>query len=247
MDPGGFSSNAFMDLYAITPSMITATTPLEAEPERAEKYEPVEVFQSMIEPESARDAENSLPATQMNGLGFVDNILEGRPIPQLETQYEHQYQDEQQQNVFSWLTVPKSPLSIECFSPASLDPIISGALPSANVTLNSLDSLKSVKPRARRQNIVLHKCTVVGCKRAFPLKSNLKKHRESVHLKLRPHRCTRCSRTFYERCKLRGHIATVHEGLRNFPCLFPGCSAAFKQNSDRKRHLREVHHGKPRW
>jgi len=215
MDPGGFSSNAFMDLYAITPSMITATTPLEAEPERAEKYEPVEVFQSMIEPESARDAENSLPATQMNGLGFVDNILEGRPIPQLETQYEHQYQDEQQQNVFSWLTVPKSPLSIECFSPASLDPIISGALPSANVTL--------------------------------PLKSNLKKHRESVHLKLRPHRCTRCSRTFYERCKLRGHIATVHEGLRNFPCLFPGCSAAFKQNSDRKRHLREVHHGKPRW
>ncbi len=105
-----------------------------------------------------------------------------------------------------------------------------------------------VKPvRTQAKPRVLHRCTVEGCTRAFPLKSNLKKHRESVHLKLRPHACPRCNRTFYERCKLRGHVATVHDGQRRFPCQHPGCTAAFKQNSDRKRHVREVHHGASRW
>lgn len=110
---------------------------------------------------------------------------------------------------------------------------------------NEQVEVKQVRQQPKQR--VLHRCTVAGCTRSFPLKSNLKKHRESVHLKLRPHACPRCNRTFYERCKLRGHVATVHDGQRRFPCQHPGCAAAFKQNSDRKRHVREVHHGASRW
>ena len=120
-------------------------------------------------------------------------------------------------------------------------------LPLPPRTTHMKQDIGSSATRAQSSKRVLHKCTVAGCNRAFPLKSNLKKHRESVHLKLRPHACPRCNRTFYERCKLRGHVATVHDGQRRFPCQHPGCNAAFKQNSDRKRHVREVHHGASRW
>lgn len=83
------------------------------------------------------------------------------------------------------------------------------------------------------------------CNRVFPLKSNRKKHVESVHEKRRPHECHLCPKRFYEKCKLAAHIDTVHNNIRRFTCDI--CFAKFKQNSDCRRHMREVHEGQSRW
>lgn len=106
---------------------------------------------------------------------------------------------------------------------------------------------QSMRIRRRHACPMLHSCTHPGCEKLFPLKSNLKKHVESVHHKMRPYKCHLCPRTFYERCKLSGHIQTVHHNERRFPCSFQGCTSRFKQSSDCKRHIREVHFGKTRW
>lgn len=79
------------------------------------------------------------------------------------------------------------------------------------------------------------------CSKRFGQSSNLNKHRNVVHLKLRPWPCKyeHCSKTFAQRCVAQKHYDTVHLGKRPFECKV--CGKAFADPSNRKKHVRLVH------
>lgn len=68
-----------------------------------------------------------------------------------------------------------------------------------------------------------HLCDTCGA--SFNDVTNLKIHKESVHLKLRPYTCDHCKHTYTAKKHLKLHIMTIHLNLKKFNCSL--CSKKF--------------------
>ena len=67
----------------------------------------------------------------------------------------------------------------------------------------------------------------------------LKRHVDSVHLKLKPFKCQHCVLEFAQRWLLNRHHKRVHLKLKPWPC--PGCGMSFAEKSDMKPHISKHH------
>jgi uncharacterized Zn-finger protein len=76
-----------------------------------------------------------------------------------------------------------------------------------------------------------------GCHRKYNSKYNLKRHVETVHLRLNKHTCKQCQHQFASKQNLREH-EYMHTGAKPFVCEV--CKLCFRQASQRSLH-RRVH------
>jgi uncharacterized Zn-finger protein len=57
------------------------------------------------------------------------------------------------------------------------------------------------------------------CHKKFTKRSDLNRHNNTVHLKLREHVCEVCGRAFGENWNLQSHIRMRHDKIRSAPCF----------------------------
>lgn len=55
-------------------------------------------------------------------------------------------------------------------------------------------------------------------RQSFPQSKDIKRHKISVHKKIKPYQCMECGKCFSFKTCLKRHIKTVHEGIRPFNC-----------------------------
>ena len=77
------------------------------------------------------------------------------------------------------------------------------------------------------------------CDRVFTFKSELKRHIEVVHLKIKSHKCDQCGKGFSQKCMLDDHINAVHLKKREHQCQ--DCGSSFARLSQLNRHISAVH------
>ena len=80
-------------------------------------------------------------------------------------------------------------------------------------------------------------CEVVGCKRKFHLKANLKAHVEVVHLKTKNIPCNICGKMFYNQTHLRSHME--HHNTDKHVCEH--CSNTFSCSKSLRDHIKFKH------
>ncbi|XP_013163749.1 PREDICTED: zinc finger protein 43-like isoform X8 [Papilio xuthus] len=81
------------------------------------------------------------------------------------------------------------------------------------------------------------KCDV--CDKRFNLKSNLKLHMRSVHLKERKFECSECNMRFFVKRHMIGHYLATHTNERKFKCDI--CGKAYATENSRRKHLKKNH------
>ncbi|KAH9404256.1 hypothetical protein TYRP_000075 [Tyrophagus putrescentiae] len=79
------------------------------------------------------------------------------------------------------------------------------------------------------------------CSGSFRTRQNVIRHRNEVHLMMRPHRCRQCGKTFKRTEGLLYHQQSVHLRTNRVCCIFPNCGITFDHKQKLKRHLREIH------
>ena len=88
-------------------------------------------------------------------------------------------------------------------------------------------------------------CPELNCGKTFAHNSSLSRHKRKVHGGLKPlvgSQCFVCHKVFKEGpFRLREHMSRVHHSRANKECDFEGCSKAFKNASDLKKHKAERH------
>ena len=77
------------------------------------------------------------------------------------------------------------------------------------------------------------------CDRVFTFKSELKRHIEVVHLKIKSHKCEQCGKGFSQKCMLEDHVNAVHLKKREHQCQ--DCGSSFARLSQLNRHISAVH------
>ncbi len=77
------------------------------------------------------------------------------------------------------------------------------------------------------------------CGAHFARRSNLYKHKRSVHVNHRQFKCDICSYGFKRQDHLVKHKRSVHSKERNFPCEI--CGTAFAEKYNRAKHVRVIH------
>ena len=77
------------------------------------------------------------------------------------------------------------------------------------------------------------------CDKLFSSKSNLKKHIDTIHLKLKSHKCEECGKTFNQKGNLKYHVNSVHLKIKPYKC--EECWKTFGSEQDLKRHKDAVH------
>ena len=77
------------------------------------------------------------------------------------------------------------------------------------------------------------------CSSTFGTKGDLTKHVNGIHLKLKPFTCDQCSSTFFTNSKLKLHKNIVHLKLKPYSCN--DCDLKFGSNSDLKKHQNRIH------
>ncbi|KAL6070636.1 Zinc ion binding,nucleic acid binding,zinc ion binding [Balamuthia mandrillaris] len=90
------------------------------------------------------------------------------------------------------------------------------------------------------------KCPMPGCKQKLRGVAAFEAHYNSVH----KHTCTVCSRVFPMARLLELHVLESHDSMfvllarskKMYECLVEGCGHSFWRDSDRKRHLVDLHH-----
>ena len=103
----------------------------------------------------------------------------------------------------------------------------------ANETKSGQKEIK-VKPKPRN-----YACTFDECKSLFVTMKGLKRHKNSIHLNLRPFKCTECASTFTRKEIFQNHMNSIHLKLKPYEC--GQCSAAFSRKDLLKRHIKDVH------
>ena len=68
------------------------------------------------------------------------------------------------------------------------------------------------------------------------------KHIESVHERMKPHKCTICDCTFSQKQHLKTHTDSLHEGKKPHKCSI--CDYSCSQKGGLKYHINAVHEGK---
>ena len=91
-----------------------------------------------------------------------------------------------------------------------------------------------VKPKPR-----IYACNFDECKSLFYSKKGLKYHTNTIHLKLRPFKCTECSASFVQKQKLQSHLNGVHFKIKPFNCS--ECSSSFLKKIGLTTHINSVH------
>ena len=69
----------------------------------------------------------------------------------------------------------------------------------------------------------------------------LQRHKDTVHLGLRPWECDGCNSKFGTKSHLEAHISQVHLGQRLYSCIVEGCGKSFRDNAHLKDHGRAEH------
>lgn len=101
----------------------------------------------------------------------------------------------------------------------------------------------SLKPRttvAKRSKAFNKKPTCDMCGAHFARRSNLYKHKRSVHVDTRQYKCDICGYGFKRQDHLVKHKRSVHSKERNFPCEI--CGTAFAEKYNRAKHVRVIHY-----
>ena len=80
--------------------------------------------------------------------------------------------------------------------------------------------IKELSHIAEKNNHLKSKCF-----KAFGQKINLKRHMNTVHLKLKLHKCGECGKSFSEAGNLKRHNQTVHDGIKDYKC--ESCGKSF--------------------
>ena len=78
-----------------------------------------------------------------------------------------------------------------------------------------------------------------SCPAVFGRPSHLLRHRQSLHLALRPFACDRCPLAFGQSSHLKEHTAAVHERVKQHACAT--CGAAFSRANHLTRHIVRRH------
>merc|ERR1712242_357100 len=77
------------------------------------------------------------------------------------------------------------------------------------------------------------------CEKYF-VEANLQRHREAVHLKLRPYECTKCDKKFTDATPLRYHMKLHDAGdTRNYECDI--CKKTYKTEHMLTAHKQRSH------
>ena len=85
-----------------------------------------------------------------------------------------------------------------------------------------------------------NKLVCTKCGKVYSSTTDLKRHMNSFHLKLKPSKCTDCPAAFTRENSLQYHIKTLHENnYEKHPCL--QCDKVFKLNDSLKHHVLSVH------
>ena len=80
------------------------------------------------------------------------------------------------------------------------------------------------------------------CNYSSRQKCHLKLHVQSVHEGLKPYKCPTCDYSSSQNGALKQHIAAVHDRKKPFKCLT--CDSSFTLNRSLKKHIESVHEGK---
>ncbi|XP_037922468.1 zinc finger protein 267-like isoform X1 [Hermetia illucens] len=97
-------------------------------------------------------------------------------------------------------------------------------------------------------NLKIHNRTHTGiqpyqcsqCPLKFSTASNRHKHIKNVHEKLKSHKCSTCSRTFFSRESARKHMV-IHTGLKPYSCT--ECSMSYGWYNGLQKHMKTQHPG----
>ena len=108
---------------------------------------------------------------------------------------------------------------------------------SCDKTFSTKKRLKSHKDECKPKNH--HQCD--KCNKHFNLRANLERHKRDVHDKIRNFKCNQCEKSFAQLHTLKGHVQSMHEGLK-YECEL--CGKAFPHRSNMIRHVRLVHENK---
>merc|ERR1712000_734541 len=79
------------------------------------------------------------------------------------------------------------------------------------------------------------------CSAPFARKGHLKTHIDAVHLNLKPFQCDECDYSCARGSDLKKHVDSVHKKIR-FHCSFDGCDKSFSQKTSLAQHLK-LHEG----
>ena len=100
----------------------------------------------------------------------------------------------------------------------------------------------------KKENLTIHLRThneekphgCLWCEKKYWHESDVKRHMNIKHYKLKIYSCSECNRTFHEKDKLDRHMAH-HTKVKAFSC--PTCGELFSQKGHIGRHVDSVHKG----
>ena len=99
-----------------------------------------------------------------------------------------------------------------------------------------IDSQKVKSSKEKKKERML---TCDYCDHSSSIKSNLKRHIDVVHLKLKPFKCKTCEECFNRNEYLQRHIDVVHLKLKSSQC--ENCKKIFVNKTALKVHIQSVH------
>ena len=109
---------------------------------------------------------------------------------------------------------------------------------SINVVKNEEHMTKIHEVAIKKENIsIKHECNLCGNEFETPylLKKHADIHKESLRIK-----CNFCNKNVFK-YRMKQHVQSVHEKIRNHVCPAPGCKAKFSQKCSIKRHVIRMH------
>ncbi|CAK9291296.1 unnamed protein product [Gordionus sp. m RMFG-2023] len=119
---------------------------------------------------------------------------------------------------------------------------------SSQINNDMNDNITLIIPKIEAENDVENQNTSNNnkvcniCGKVFAKRLLLRRHFDSVHLRLRPHLCFECGEKFASKDTLAQHIRTIHEKSRPFLCtLCPGIGKAFTRKQCLTTHIRVAH------
>ena len=118
--------------------------------------------------------------------------------------------------------------------------------PSQNQTNSNIDETQEIKKEMISESdesinlLTDFKC--IECEKYFSSHNSVKRHHETVHLKLKPHICVLCNKGFGEKSEMKKHIQKVHEenDQEQNQCFV--CYLFFAREFDLIQHLKEAHY-----
>lgn len=85
------------------------------------------------------------------------------------------------------------------------------------------------------------RCDYEGCKAKFKWAQTLRQHKQMIHLKDIPFKCSLCPKGFTAEAQLRFHIKYVHQQNRTILCNVGECKKMFANIPRLNRHKEQVH------